>query len=121
MPSWILSAFTASVLYRNKRETNAKAVYQAFDRSVADLLRAGKAENLTAQQSLERVQALLLYQTMRIFDGEISEHAKAENDMKVLEDWNDCLCRVRDDANDVVEQHGRKFTFKQPVSWEVSS
>lgn len=70
--------------------------------------------------ALIRVQALLLYQTIRVFDGDIRLRANADKHMDMLHNWNKHLADLRDDSNDVQLSPTGSLEVQTPESWQVS-
>lgn len=73
MPS---GAISACALHASKNTTNARVILRCIETKVDDLLSsAPRAEPLDA---LARTQALLLYQTIRFFDGDVLARSSAD-------------------------------------------
>lgn len=88
IPSCILDAFSASMLYLNKNEANEAAVLMVLDAYAMRLLERGPLfESRNPRDLLAHVQALLIYQTIRIFDVSIRHRARADAAMGTLRDW----------------------------------
>jgi hypothetical protein len=71
----------------------------------------------TPQEKLARAQALLLYQIIGLFDGDITLRSDIDQNMHLLQDWIVDLCKIR-------ENLGTKESMKDPNpprSWEVSN
>ncbi|KAJ5792347.1 uncharacterized protein N7503_008325 [Penicillium pulvis] len=75
MPRAMQDAFACCSLYMSKNETNAAVIMALFDARIIDLI--STPEPTTTIEILARVHALLLYQVMRLFDGDIRSQATA--------------------------------------------
>ena len=99
MPACIASCFTVNVLYTNRTRENMRLVVQSLQESVRQLLAAESGRtNLPPVESLARAQALLMYQIIRLFGGDIMQRAQGERDTELLLKWLSELCQVRDDS-----------------------
>lgn len=97
MPKAILDAFTASALYTNKNSANEAAVFKALDANASSLLQQhNPAEPKPARDLLIMIQALLLYQIIRLFDGDIRQRGHAETAMPALKEMTMQLEQHRD-------------------------
>lgn len=123
MPPSMLSCFSANVLYANRTPTNAAMVMRVLHTSARDLVVAEerRAVPATPVEKLARVQALLLYQVMRLLDGDVMLRAQGEKDMVLLRTWLRDLCRVRENLGDLAKLEGSALRRQSPVPWEVSS
>ncbi|KAJ6096629.1 hypothetical protein N7486_007375 [Penicillium sp. IBT 16267x] len=75
MPRAMQDAFACCALYMSKNETNAAVIMALFDARIIDLI--STPEPTTTVELLARVHALILYQVMRLFDGDIRSNATA--------------------------------------------
>ncbi|KAI1734774.1 hypothetical protein F4680DRAFT_437373, partial [Xylaria scruposa] len=117
MPRCILQAFTMCLLYTNQTEANRGVVLRVLHDSVTELKAGSSGKNLVPQRKLARVHALMFYQAIRMFDGDVTLGQQADDDMELLESWNIELCKVRDDLDDLVEK-GDAAREHPPESWE---
>ncbi|KAF2439759.1 hypothetical protein P171DRAFT_369239 [Karstenula rhodostoma CBS 690.94] len=94
MPRCIQDAFTVLTAYLNKTPSTQKIVSQIIEDRAADLMQAYSTQepaHLTLLEHLARVQALLTYQLIRLFDGDIRLRARAEAHDAILASWNSLL------------------------------
>lgn len=94
MPRCIQDAFTVLTAYLNKTPSTQKAVFQIIDDRAVDLVQAystQESSHLNLLEHLARVQALLTYQLIRLFDGDIRMRARAEAHDAILASWNSLL------------------------------
>lgn len=93
LPRAIQDVLGACALYGEKGPTNQPLVFgvisAAADRLIDDYPRVG----ITAMEQLAAVQALVLYQIIRLFDGDIRQRADAERANPTLQDWT---CQLQD-------------------------
>ncbi|KAJ5093274.1 hypothetical protein N7456_009135 [Penicillium angulare] len=76
MPRAMQDAFSCCSLYMSKNETNAPVIMALFDARIKDIISTPEPDELL--DKLARVHALILYQIMRLFDGDIRSHATAD-------------------------------------------
>ncbi|KAL7924856.1 hypothetical protein ACQKWADRAFT_260018 [Trichoderma austrokoningii] len=83
MPRSMQDAHASCALYLAKNRANAQVIFRCIESRVQDLL----CEPLptTPIDSLAHTQALLLYQIIRLFDGDISARASGERIIPFLE------------------------------------
>ncbi|KAI0539084.1 hypothetical protein GGR58DRAFT_264854 [Xylaria digitata] len=72
----------------------------------------------TPIEKLARSQVLLLYQTVRLFDGDITLRAQGERDMKLLKTWLSELWRIRENLGDSARLEYASAREQSPVEWE---
>lgn len=76
-------ALSACALYASKNTANGPVVMRCIDAKVKDLLRSGMT--LDFFHALARTQAMILYQIMRFFDGDIIARSSAETTFSELD------------------------------------
>ncbi|KAH8167229.1 hypothetical protein CIB48_g1042 [Xylaria polymorpha] len=121
-------------------ESNRAMILRVLHESVTSLKTTVCNKALVPQQKLARVHALIFYQTIRMFDGDIMVPAsmmydlesqtnvfpckqlgqQVDDDMALLESWNNDLFQVRDNLDDLAED-GKTASEHPPESWEVCS
>ncbi|KAI5923328.1 hypothetical protein F4810DRAFT_669811 [Camillea tinctor] len=118
MPRSILQAFSMCLLYTNQTEANRGTLLRILHTNVVDLKEMASGTNLTPLEKLARVHALIFYQTIRMFDGDITLGQEADDDMALLESWNIELCKMRDNLDELVKMDQDDMRKKPPESWE---
>ncbi|KAI0600888.1 hypothetical protein F4775DRAFT_582465 [Biscogniauxia sp. FL1348] len=118
MPRCILQAFSMCLLYTNQTEANRGPLLRILHTNVTELKETTSGTSLTPQEKLARVHALLFYQTIRMFDGDITLGQEADDDMALLESWNTELCKMRDNLDEFVTMDQDDVRNKPPESWE---
>ncbi|KAI1488263.1 hypothetical protein F5X96DRAFT_94718 [Biscogniauxia mediterranea] len=117
MPRCILQVFSMCLLYTNQTEANRGPLLRILHMNVTELKEMAGGTSLTPQEKLARVHALLFYQTIRMFDGDITLGQEADDDMALLESWNTELCKMRDNLDELVTMD-HDICNKPPESWE---
>lgn len=100
MPPYVEEAYTMLVAYQNRTEKTTQAVLHIVERAVTRLLQkeqcdgidddsdmSGQQQAAAAAAHLERTQALLIYEIIRLFDGDIRARVQAEEGIHVLSMW----------------------------------
>jgi hypothetical protein len=70
-----IDAYAACSLYQAKNSTNSKFVFRCIEQRVAELLSSAMPSR--PLEILARIQALIIYQIIRIFDGDVRVFHKA--------------------------------------------
>ncbi|KAI1643939.1 uncharacterized protein F4817DRAFT_348403 [Daldinia loculata] len=117
-PPCILQAFSVCVLYANQTEANRGFVLRALYENVHNLKITVSGTSLTPREKLARVHALLVYQTIRMLDGNATLGQQADEDVPLLEAWNGELRKIRDNLEDFAELDVAEIRNKPPESWE---
>ncbi|KAI0103716.1 hypothetical protein GGR51DRAFT_561648 [Nemania sp. FL0031] len=117
MPRSMLQAFSMCLLYTNQTASNRGVVLRVLHETITDLKATAGGTALVPQEKLARVHALMFYQTMRMFDGDITLGQQAEDDMALLESWNKDIGKLRDNLDDLANL-GNDVSEHPPESWE---
>lgn len=93
MPRCMQNAFMACAVYFSRTSSNKSTVFHIINDQAGDLIQQHTTQTLgvatlTLAEHLARVQALLIFQIIRLFDGDIRMRARAEMDNPVLASWN---------------------------------
>jgi hypothetical protein len=123
MPRGVLQAFSLCFLYTNQVAANRAIVLRVLHENVVDLKTSSATSTATTtpQEKLARVHALIFYQTIRMFDGDITLGQQADDDIPLLESWTKDLCKVRDNLDNLSEKPSADIRGSPPESWEVGS
>ncbi|ETS76544.1 hypothetical protein PFICI_11931 [Pestalotiopsis fici W106-1] len=117
-PECIMSCFSTSVLYTARTPTNTAMVMRALCKSAHELVAAESVRFVTTTtERLARAQALLLYQIIRLFDGDVALRAQAERDSALLNTWLAELCKMRDNLSTSARLEN-SVARAQPPEWE---
>ncbi|KAI0409412.1 hypothetical protein F4802DRAFT_604167 [Xylaria palmicola] len=117
MPRVMLQAFTVCSLYAGQTASNRAVVLRVLHGSVEDLKATVGGGVLTPQEKMARVHALMFYQTIRMFDGDVTLGQQAEDDMALLVAWNKELLKISDNLDDLANK-GAAASEHPPESWE---
>ncbi|KAF4615870.1 hypothetical protein G7Y89_g15243 [Cudoniella acicularis] len=90
LPPVISDALSACALYSGKNSENELFVFGDISRKAKDLAEMQRPF-LSPVDLLASTQALLLYQIMRLFDGDIRQRADAESHETILISWTEQL------------------------------
>ncbi|KAF5556687.1 alcohol dehydrogenase [Fusarium mexicanum] len=89
LPNCISDAFTTLSSYLSKTPETSEMVLRIAEQKAEKLL-VSEGDRITAGdilKSLSRVQALLVYCTIRLLDGDLRQRHKAEQHLQTLQDW----------------------------------
>lgn len=120
MPPSIVAAFSTCTAYAAGNATNRVAFLRTLRPNISELLREiGASTTVTQLDRLAHTQALLFYQVIRVFDGDVTLRAEAERDMELLEIALGGLCKVRENLGDLSELDDSGVKARPPREWEV--
>ncbi|KAK6078730.1 hypothetical protein SCUP234_06068 [Seiridium cupressi] len=96
MPRCIQDAYTAVSTYHHRTPANRETVLRILEARTEQLvqehaLRETLGNELTMSEHLARVHALLAYQIIRLFDGDIRARVQAENMVDTLFKWCEAM------------------------------
>ena len=91
IPTVIYDALSSCALYCGKNKDNESLVFGDISRKVRQLIGGMQPAFFSPVDHLASVQALLLYQIIRLLDGDVRQRADAESDEAVLISWNEQL------------------------------
>ncbi|EHK26457.1 uncharacterized protein TRIVIDRAFT_35417 [Trichoderma virens Gv29-8] len=117
LPKTIITTFAAASAYSTRTpHTKGWALKVLLD-AVREVHRDGERATTHADR-LARVQALLLLNSMRIFDGDVSMRAAAEREMSVMLAWVKDLVVVKNELEEGLPAAALMSRDKPPKSWE---
>lgn len=76
-----------SAMYYYKTPQNQTVVFSMLDSRVSSLIQSSKSSFWSPNDYLVGLQALIIYQIIRLFDGDVRQRANAERDLVTLDDW----------------------------------
>ncbi|OCL11977.1 hypothetical protein AOQ84DRAFT_170896 [Glonium stellatum] len=91
MPRALQDAYAACAIYSTKTEENSTVAYAVIEAKANELIRSPNQSSWTHLDLLAAVQGLLIFQFIRLFDGDIRQRAQAEQAEPVLESWTEQL------------------------------
>lgn len=109
MPKVLQDAYAACAIYSTKTDLNEFVAFTVIEAKANGLLHAADQASWTPLDLLAAVQALLIFQFIRLFDGDIRQRALAEKAEPVLEAWSQQL-----KARTTKE---REYTTETSPSW----
>ncbi|KAE8449818.1 hypothetical protein EG329_007295 [Mollisiaceae sp. DMI_Dod_QoI] len=128
IPSPLQDAISACSLYVSRTETNEAVVWEIISSMVTKLLQLRASWSVA--EHLSCVQALVIFQIIRLFDGDVRARADGEDAESVLEEWTDHLALRTDiivegqdnqllDARTLVEKGWESWVFEESVKRTV--
>ncbi|KAF2866999.1 hypothetical protein BDV95DRAFT_583347 [Massariosphaeria phaeospora] len=91
MPKPLQDAYAACAIYSTKNERNEFVAFTVIEAKANELVQSPNQHSWTPLDLLAAVQALLIYQFIRLFDGDIRQRALAEAAEPVLAVWAEQL------------------------------
>ncbi|KAF1952471.1 hypothetical protein CC80DRAFT_174703 [Byssothecium circinans] len=87
MPHPLQDAYAACAIYSVKTAENENVAFTVIESKANELVRSPDQETWTPLDQLAAVQALLIFQFIRLFDGDVRQRAQAEKAEPILERW----------------------------------
>ena len=87
IPPIYQDALSICSLYLHRTSDNQELVFQILDDKVDSLLLNSSSFSYGIENNLIELQVLLLYQIIRIFDGDARQRANAERQFNLLDTW----------------------------------
>ncbi|KAF5674068.1 c6 zinc finger [Fusarium heterosporum] len=117
LPKTMLAAFSAASAYSARTPENKSWVYKLIGDVAKDIHREGERAS-TPMEKLARVQAMLLVDTIRMFDGDLALRAASERELPQFLAWIFSLREVEERLT--MEDDPPTTTMKgpPPPSWE---
>jgi hypothetical protein len=76
-----------SAMYCQKSPQNQTIIFSMLDNRISSLIESSKSSLWSTKDYLVGVQVLIIYQIIRLFDGDIRQRANAERHLGILETW----------------------------------
>lgn len=118
MPLAIQDVLGICALYGQKTERNQDLVFQAISLKAAQLIAGYTPQGLSAIEQLASTQALILYQIIRLFDGDIRQRADAERADTILNEWTQQLKPRMERINSASEDERGVAVLTEATSWQ---
>ncbi|OKL57593.1 hypothetical protein UA08_06953 [Talaromyces atroroseus] len=90
-PTAIEDVLGICAFYGHKNKDNEYLIFRSISQKVLSLVRLFDPQRLSVLDQLASVQALIFYQIIRLFDGDIRQRADAERTDRVLWEWTQQL------------------------------
>jgi hypothetical protein len=116
LPPAIQDALGICALYGQKTEQNQTLIFQTIRLKAAQLVAGYTPQGLSAIEQLASTQALILYQIIRLFDGDIRLRADAEREDVILNEWTQHLKARMQHVNSTSKDDDRALSTA--TSWE---
>ena len=91
-----------SAMYSQKTPQNQTIVFAMLDNRISTLVASSNSSAWSMEDTLVNVQALVVYQIIRLFDGDIRQRANAERHFPMLDTWT---CQLRTLANNLMNDN----------------
>jgi hypothetical protein len=118
LPQPIQDILGICALYGQKNERNQALVFRTISLRAAQLLANYKPQGLSAMDHLAYVQALILYQIIRLFDGDIRQRADAERTNATLNQWTHHLKERMERINSPSDDGRALPALTAATSWQ---
>jgi hypothetical protein len=110
MPRPLQDAYAACAVYSTKTRDNESVAFTVIESKANELLHSREQACWTPLDLLAAVQALLIFQFIRLLDGDIRQRASAEQAEPILQTWTEQL-----KARSTKEQ---AYTTETAPSWQ---
>ncbi|ETN45906.1 uncharacterized protein HMPREF1541_00087 [Cyphellophora europaea CBS 101466] len=126
MPQCLQDAYTACATYYASTKDTKGIALQIIEDFVGRLLDDMAIEDVESLSPscvlvlhLARVQAMLVYQTIRLFDGDIRQRALAEEQAPTLKNWNEAMltCALR--SSQFIQSINRNRNLGDFAAWQA--
>ncbi|KAI0206400.1 hypothetical protein F4808DRAFT_118499 [Astrocystis sublimbata] len=130
MPRHTQDAYTAMTMYMNRTDDTEATVHRILEDRVSQLLQDQEIEaslNLAGDggmsifNRLSRVQSLLCYQLIRLYDGDIRMRAQAEALIPTLSSWNTQMLETARDSLGHPERFLAPSPFEATMRTDISN
>ncbi|KAF2116308.1 hypothetical protein BDV96DRAFT_645639 [Lophiotrema nucula] len=109
MPKPLQDAYAACAIYSTKTPQNEFVALTVIESKANELVRSPNQASWTPLDLLAAIQALLIFQFIRLFDGDIRQRAQAEQSEQLLESWTEQLKSRTEEE--------QRFTTMTAPSW----
>lgn len=109
-----------SAMYCQKTPQNETITFSMLDSRISSLIGSSKSSPWSAKDYLVGVQAMLIYQIIRLFDGDIRQRAKAEGQFRILETWISQLHSISNYSESGTESPYQRWTFIESARRSVT-
>ncbi|KAI1045642.1 hypothetical protein LB505_004811 [Fusarium chuoi] len=119
LPKTMLAAFSAASAYSARTPENKGWVYKLITDMAKEIHREGERASTPAEK-LARVQALVVLDSIRMFDGDVTLRATSEREMSQFIAWMFALKEVEEELSVGDEPGATTMKGPPPPSWEVT-
>ncbi|KAF4981395.1 hypothetical protein FZEAL_2789 [Fusarium zealandicum] len=93
MPSCVQDAFMALSTYLSKTDKTSDIINRLIEDKAKRLVEVQGSEEVSLLDEIGRVQSLMIYTFIRLFDGDIRQRHFAEQHLPILHDWTKQMFR----------------------------
>jgi hypothetical protein len=112
-PQALQDAYCACALYISKTEATHAIAFRVIETKCCQILEA--RTTWTISEHLAALQALCLFQIIRLFDGDIRQRAMAEQQESIVADWATDLLRRTETSQSPVSPSWHDWIFGESV------
>ncbi|KAH7135609.1 hypothetical protein B0J11DRAFT_518765 [Dendryphion nanum] len=105
------SAYATCAIYATRTPSNSHLAFTLIETKASELLHSPSPATQTPLDLLANIQSLLIFQFVRLFDGDIRQRALAESAAPVLSSWTEQLI--------VVTEVERSITTLNAPNWRT--
>ncbi|KAF4446625.1 c6 zinc finger protein [Fusarium austroafricanum] len=117
LPKTMLAAFSAASAYSARTPENKGWVYKLITDMAKEIHREGERASTPAEK-LARVQALVVLDSMRMFDGDVTLRATSERELPQFMAWMRALKEVEEELPVGDEPFATRMKGPPPPTWE---
>ncbi|KAF9772991.1 hypothetical protein IL306_009253 [Fusarium sp. DS 682] len=117
LPKTMLAAFSAASAYSARTPENRSWVYKLITDMAREIHREGERASTSAEK-LARVQALVILDSIRMFDGDVTLRATSERELPQLLAWTFALKEVEEELSVGDEPAATRVKGPPPPTWE---
>lgn len=119
LPRTMMAAFSAATAYLTRTRENRAWVYKLIADVAREIHREGEKAGLTPVEKIARVQALVILDSIRVFDGDVALRAASEREMPQFLTWMNQLKELTGEMEGGVSPQAGMTRERPPASWEA--
>lgn len=126
MPRCLQDAYTACATYFSSSQHTKDLVFRIVERNIELLLHDHAMPELAADidscdflQRLARTQAMLVYQAIRLYDGDIRQRAAADGICSTLDSWNHEMLKCAMESSQYVWAFSSGRSQNDAAAWDA--
>ncbi|KAI5466718.1 hypothetical protein BGZ63DRAFT_5801 [Mariannaea sp. PMI_226] len=117
LPRTMVATFSAATAYATRTPENKAWVYKLVTDVAKDIHREGERAD-TPIERVARVQALVILDSIRLFDGDVALRATMEREMPQFLNWANDLKNLKNDLEEGQDPALLMSRDRPPASWE---
>ncbi|KFX93008.1 hypothetical protein O988_07042 [Pseudogymnoascus sp. VKM F-3808] len=107
-------------MYCQKTPQNQTIIFSMLDSRISSLIGSSKSSTWSTADYLVGVQVMIIYQIIRLFDGDIRQRAKAEGQLRILEIWTSQLQATSNYDESDTESPYQRWIFIESVRRSIT-